>query len=545
MNDLNLLLDQSSYLRLIADNSSNTDRATYTLPMSSQKVYDHTEYVSCIKIGGRPILPPVMTPGRRLECLEWKRKALDVEEKMGAKRREKILATIRSLKTSRSSVFEPVPTRPSSAPIEDSLSNNSTVDKEFDANESVIATEMHTTIRDHEVSLDIDQDKILYSEKINTASVEESHNIDSGIMSIDQTEENYDKPDLHINKNNCLVDNRELIESIDYISDNEETPEDMEEQDKMVSAQHSSVKRERRGSYTLDEPSPLLLAYMERFGQNFDGKTKPVAASKQNFYSVFRKIRDIWVLFPPIFNFYLEIPFLLQEMNIMNIFSGSSTSYSTNTFSIHADTQISTPEVSQLNTKNEHLNDYLSQLSHPPSTELSVEQIGSCEVGVSDNPENKDEIVTTPQTFDGVCLQKVSLEEQDSPIPVKASKEDGVNDTLKIHTEDSVQNKDQLHEAPFVEAPKQQNHTSHNDNSLSWQIKKLSNVVQNEAHLIQRRILSLEESRVESKNERSLPQTALKINIPTNPPNLGTESTNISPNLQKTPNVSPSIASIG
>ena len=47
-----------------------------------------TDYVSCVKVGGASILPPVMTEERRLECLKWRRKALEVEEKMGNKRRE-------------------------------------------------------------------------------------------------------------------------------------------------------------------------------------------------------------------------------------------------------------------------------------------------------------------------------------------------------------------------------------------------------------------------------------------------------------------------
>ena len=47
-----------------------------------------TDYVSCVKVGGDPILPPVMTEDRRLECLQWRRAALEVEEKIGNKRRE-------------------------------------------------------------------------------------------------------------------------------------------------------------------------------------------------------------------------------------------------------------------------------------------------------------------------------------------------------------------------------------------------------------------------------------------------------------------------
>ena len=58
-----------------------------------------TEYVSCVKVGGASILPPVMTEERRLECLKWRRKALEVEEKIGNKRREALANNIQRIVT--------------------------------------------------------------------------------------------------------------------------------------------------------------------------------------------------------------------------------------------------------------------------------------------------------------------------------------------------------------------------------------------------------------------------------------------------------------
>ena len=51
-------------------------------------------YVSCVRVGGEPILPPVMTDQARLEALTWRRRALDVEERLAARRREKIAERI-------------------------------------------------------------------------------------------------------------------------------------------------------------------------------------------------------------------------------------------------------------------------------------------------------------------------------------------------------------------------------------------------------------------------------------------------------------------
>ena len=127
MSDLNSLLDQSSYLRLMSNTSKHQERATSTKTMSNQK-----EYVSCIRIKGRPILPPIMTTERKLECIEWKRKALEVEEKIGLKRREKILATIKSLNVTTSSASTNEHSRPSSAPIPNE--NNENMNKDSGIN---------------------------------------------------------------------------------------------------------------------------------------------------------------------------------------------------------------------------------------------------------------------------------------------------------------------------------------------------------------------------------------------------------------------------
>ena len=51
-------------------------------------------YVSCVRVGGEPILPSVMTDQARLEALTWRRRALDVEERLAARRREKLAERI-------------------------------------------------------------------------------------------------------------------------------------------------------------------------------------------------------------------------------------------------------------------------------------------------------------------------------------------------------------------------------------------------------------------------------------------------------------------
>ena len=52
------------------------------------------KYRSCIKVRGRPILPPVMTEEVRRECQEWKRRALEVEERLAQERRVTIMEKV-------------------------------------------------------------------------------------------------------------------------------------------------------------------------------------------------------------------------------------------------------------------------------------------------------------------------------------------------------------------------------------------------------------------------------------------------------------------
>ncbi|RZC36049.1 hypothetical protein BDFB_003411 [Asbolus verrucosus] len=47
----------------------------------NQEMSNDHEYISCIKIGGRPIIPPLITPKRREECLKYKIQAIELEKK--------------------------------------------------------------------------------------------------------------------------------------------------------------------------------------------------------------------------------------------------------------------------------------------------------------------------------------------------------------------------------------------------------------------------------------------------------------------------------
>ena len=265
MSDLNSLLDQSSYLRLMSNTLKHKERTTSSNVMSKQQ-----EYISCIRIKGRPILPPVMTPERKLECIEWKRKALEVEEKIGLKRREKILAAIRSLNLNTSSASTNHNSRPCSAPIPNNDNENER-NNPLDMGDNISKTELQQ----------VNYKENLIDKKPDLMPEENALNATSGSKEQDElilpstkfSEEKIENNTPNINEyetqadidnyiTNSMIDPKSIEENI-----NEETT--ISESTPNSNLVHN---RERRGSYTLEEPSPLLLAYMERFGQDFEEK---------------------------------------------------------------------------------------------------------------------------------------------------------------------------------------------------------------------------------------------------------------------------------
>ena len=152
-------------------------------------------YTSCIRIEGRPILPPVMTPERKAECTEWRQKAVEIEGQLSEKRRQRILSVVHSYRPSSAIEVKRFSSRPSSAE----------------------AARPSTSL--------------------------------AGIF-----------PDGEIhatNKWESTASVNTVIENPNYSTPDED----------------SKPRLERRGSYTLDEPSPLLLAYMKRFGEQVSVET--------------------------------------------------------------------------------------------------------------------------------------------------------------------------------------------------------------------------------------------------------------------------------
>ena len=156
---------------------------------------------------------------------------------------------------------------------------------------------------------------------------------------------------------------------------------------------------------------------------------------------------------------------------------------------------------------------------------------------------NKNEIVTSSKSLDGVCLQNLSLEDEDLPTLKKDFKNEIIEDTTKLATESSNEKEQILKVSKLEDADRRKPSLIQSPDCLSNQIKKLSNAVQSEADLIQRRIVSLEDSMSTAKS-LGAQQELLKITIPreTNNP----ESAETIPHDQKSSNfASPGITSVG
>ena len=143
------------------------------------------DYKSCIKVNGEPILPPVMTEEKRLESLMWKRKALDVEERIANKRRERLSENI-------SNIF---------SQVLDSKNNDRTNTSQDNSEESEKADDNQLNVYDllrcnsraadeliNNLEIDADKDDVTNNEGTHTPIKEDPSSITEGSPSSSRSE---------------------------------------------------------------------------------------------------------------------------------------------------------------------------------------------------------------------------------------------------------------------------------------------------------------------------------------------------------------------
>ena len=164
--------------------------AVTTQSEQQPSIYDSSKYESCIKIKGKPILPPLMTEEKKDQCFQWKKQAMEVETRLALKRQEKCSKSIKNI----------------------------CENKNFSVSLNSIAPPS-TLDSDINIKIDTKERNLKSVQDTGTSSAPTSHALDSE-------------------------------KTIDIGLDENEIKQ----------------TRQRRLSYTLEEPSPVLLAYMQTFG---------------------------------------------------------------------------------------------------------------------------------------------------------------------------------------------------------------------------------------------------------------------------------------
>ncbi|KAK0170795.1 hypothetical protein PV328_008593 [Microctonus aethiopoides] len=194
-------------------------------------------YISCIKIRGTPILPPLMTDDRRMEMNYYKKLALAVENRLSNLRlTDKVNSEVVKL---------------------DEINDDETsdVDKKY----SKISTE-HTTVSNEFCGSEInsksidDERKITSDEETITISTDINkfiNNSDSSKTDVTETISDLTKPSVP-----TTLDIIPITMDLSNMAKSGKSSSEIEELEGEI------PKLIRQGSYTLDTPSPMLLAHL-------------------------------------------------------------------------------------------------------------------------------------------------------------------------------------------------------------------------------------------------------------------------------------------
>ena len=186
---------------------------------------------------------------------------------------------------------------------------------------------------------------------------------------------------------------------------------------------------------------------------------------------------------------------------------------------------------------NDHLNCYLTQLSQPPDASIHSP------VRDDLNKLSDDEHKTIQINLEKLAMEEKELTRNNHELCEKDTEPES---HIKDYKEEkSVPNQDAPTNGTNIEQNSKDVNSKKETNSLSNQIRKLSDVVQNEAEVIQRQIHTLEERRLHAYEDTKLKN--LHIEIPKSPIINSAENSANSLNIPnfKTPIASPNISSLG
>ena len=234
------------------------------------------EFVSCIKINGNPILPPVMTPELRVQCLAWREKAV-LKEKELKERREynhetRIKYAINDFKNKLSTQGAISSSCPELLYLDLGESEDESSDLSVSDLEPKSFAEIHQILKEQRTSeLNSARSSSLSSDSVQTHPTKpyESQLYSDTKLDIETNLGLYDS----LQSLNTVIENpssrltHPSIPSSGSISPSSSYQlDDSDKENTDISTDISDSFRPRRGSYTLDKPSPLLRAHLEKFG---------------------------------------------------------------------------------------------------------------------------------------------------------------------------------------------------------------------------------------------------------------------------------------
>ncbi len=211
-------------------------RASAAREKSRQEREEEAEsYESCIRINGRPILPPLMTPEKREECRRWRERAVSLEKRRRSAERE---------------------TEGGSGDREQPDNSFRISDSDDDDDEPVVFSRASSAAP---AVVDVHPAAVTVGGTAFKSLIHKLRKEVPGPVVSPDAAPPVATPSARPSHYDSNMSVNTVIENPQFVCG--------PQQSKEVSPRSPPPPfRARSGSYTLDEPSPLLKAYMERYG---------------------------------------------------------------------------------------------------------------------------------------------------------------------------------------------------------------------------------------------------------------------------------------
>ena len=238
------------------------------------------EFVSCIRINGNTILPPVMTPELRVQCLAWREKAVLKEKELEVRREynneTRLKYSVNDFKSKLGSQVISSSCPELLALDLDELSDDDSSEFSVSELEPKSFAEIQLILKEQR-SADLNSAR---SSSVSSNSIQsypsktyESQLYSDTELELEPTTGLYDsllslntvieKPSSRLTHPSNLSPGSSSLCSGSPLEDSDKENTD-------ISTDISVTFRPRLGSYTLDKPSPLLRAHLDKFGSNKD-----------------------------------------------------------------------------------------------------------------------------------------------------------------------------------------------------------------------------------------------------------------------------------